>query len=123
MEVNSPFKIRDLPDNGWSVSWPGYEYNLVNNSRKAQNLLEILFEKIKVDEAQLAVRRETWSEDKSDILHVGLAAWCQDKGGLSQYLSDFIITAVKFESRDQADRFKEHLDQRLMWRRMGGTWQ
>lgn len=122
MELSTPFVIKDLPDNSWSVSWPGYEYNLVNNAAKAQHLLEILFETIKVQTSQLAVFKETWSQDKTEILHVDVAAWWQDQQGLAQYLSEFVVTGVKFETLNEAQRFKDHMDQRLAWKRLGGEW-
>lgn len=122
MELTTPFKLKDLPDSSWSVSWPGYEYVLVNNQNKAQHLLEILFDTVKVSEAQLAVRREGRREDETEILHIDVAAWWQDKMSLSKYLTDFIIEGIKFNTLNEAQKFKEQMDQRLMWRRMGGTW-
>ena len=114
--------IKDLPDRAWSVSWPGYEYVLVNNEIKAQHLLEILFDTVKATEAQLAVRREGWSEEKTEIMHIGEAGWFQDPKGLSRYLTQFIVTGIKFNELSQAEHFKQHMDQRLMWRRLGGAW-
>lgn len=121
MELKTPFVIRDLPQ-GWSVSWPGYEYVLVNNFKKAGQLLEILFDAIKINEAQLAIRKETWSEDRTEILHVGVSAWWQDPHGLAQYLTDFVVTGIKFNELTEAEQFKQHMDQRLMWRKLGGAW-
>lgn len=123
MEVKTPFVIKDLPDQAWSVSWPGYEYVLVNNENKAKHLLEILFETVKVNEAQLALRREGWSEEKTEIMHVGVGAWWQDPTGLSRHLAEFIVTGIKFNELVEAEHFKQHMDQRLMWRRLGGAWQ
>ena len=120
MEVTTPFILNDLPDNAWSVCWPGYEYNLVNNPAKAQKLLEILFDLIKVDEVQLSVRREGWSEDKYEIMHINISAWFQDSGGLCRHVNDFIVSGIKFAHRNQAEQFKEHMDKRLMWARLGG---
>jgi len=120
MELNTPFKIRDLPDNSWSVSWPGYEYVLVNNIVKAQNLLEILFDKLKINEVELALRREGWSEDKTEIMHVNVSAWWQDKVGLAKYLTDFIVVGIKFRDLAKAEQFKDIMDKRLMWSRLSG---
>ena len=120
--MNSPFVLNDLPDNSWSVSWPGHEYHLVDNPRKAENLLGILFDTVKVNQAQLAVRREGWSEDKTEILHVDVSAWWQDKQGLASFASDFIVLAIKFCELSEAEHFKQHMEQRLAWRRLGGKW-
>lgn len=118
--MNTPFKLNDLPDNSWSVCWPGYEYALVNNTTKAQNLLEILFDTIKVNEAQLAVVRNGVDIEKSEIMHVDITSYWHDKQGLSRYLAEFIVSGVRFATQDQAQHFKDHMDQRLMWRRLGG---
>lgn len=121
MEIKTPFVIRDLPQ-GWSVSWPGYEYVLVNNESKARHLLEILFDTVKVNEAQMAIRKETWSEDRTEILHVSISSWFQDPTGLARYLTDFVVTGVKFNKLFEAEHFKTLMDQRLMWSRLGGKW-
>ena len=54
-EVIERFVLTDLPDNSWSVSWPGYEMDVVNNPVKATNLLKILFDEVEVDEVMLGV--------------------------------------------------------------------
>ena len=95
-------------------------WHLVNNPAKAQKLLEILFDLIKVDEVQLSVRREGWSEDKYEIMHINISAWFQDSGGLCRHVNDFIVSGIKFAHRNQAEQFKEHMDKRLMWARLGG---
>jgi hypothetical protein len=122
MEVTTPFKLNDLPDNTWSVCWPGFEYSLVNNTNKAQHLLEILFETVRVVEVQLAVSRNHYDPDKTEIMHIDVAAWYQDKTGLGRYLAEFVVSGVKFATLEQAQHFKDHMDQRLAWKRLGGRW-
>jgi hypothetical protein len=122
--MSSPFVLNDLPDNTWSVCWPGYEHHLVNNPVKSEHLLEILFNTIKVFEARLAVLQETWSEDRSEILYISSSAWWQDHRGLSRFVGDFIVKGVQFETLEQAEHFKTHMEQRLAWKRLGGSkWQ
>jgi hypothetical protein len=80
MEVIERFVLTDLPDNHWSVSWPGYEMVLVNNPSKAANLLTILFDDIGVVEAMLGVH-EYNKPDKFETMYINEAACFQDLDG------------------------------------------
>lgn len=122
MEVIERFVLKDLPDNSWSVSWPGYEYVVVNNPVKAANLLKILFDEIKVNEVMLGVH-EYNQPDNFTTMHIDLAAWCQDPEGLARYVVDcHVVVGCKFAEEADARKFKLHMDQRLAWKRLGGTW-
>lgn len=122
MEVIERFVLKDLPDNTWSVSWPGYEYVVVNNPGKAANLLKILFDEVKVNEVMLGVHEEN-KPDKFETMHIDLAAWCQDPEGLARYVvSHHVVVGCKFANEDQARKFKLNMEQRLAWKRLGGKW-
>ena len=122
MEVVERFVLTDLPDNHWSVSWPGYEMVVVNNANKAKNLLKILFDEVGVDEAMLGVH-EYNKPDKFETMHIGQAAWFQDPDATAIYVSELhTVVACKFAKEDQARKFKLHMEQRLAWKRLGGTW-
>lgn len=119
MEVDR-FVLNDLPDNTWSVSWPGYEYVVVNNPVKAQNLLKILFDEVKVTEVVLGCH-EYNKPDKFETMHINLAAWCQDSGALAEHVVDHhIITGCKFSEYDDATKFKLIMERRLAWKRLSG---
>ena len=118
MEVTERFVLTDLPDNSWSVSWPGYEMVVVDNATKAANLLKILFDEVGVDEAMLGVH-EYNKPDKFETMHISEAAWFQDREGTARYVAEFfVIVGCKFAKEDQARKFKLIMEQRLAWRRL-----
>ena len=87
MEVVERFVITDLPDNRWSVSWPGYEEVVVDNSAKAANLLKILFDEVGVDEAIMGLQQRNKSE-KFETLHISWIAWHQNPDAAARYAVD-----------------------------------
>ena len=120
MEVTERFVLTDLPDNSWSVSWPGYEIVVVDNATKAANLLKILFDEVGVDEAMLGVH-EYNKPDKFETMHISEAAWFQDPEATARYVAELhIIVGCKFANEDQARKFKLIMEQRLAWRRLSG---
>jgi hypothetical protein len=120
--INERFIVNDLPDNCWSVSWPGYEYVVVNNPVKAANLLKILFDEVGIDEAVLAVH-EYNKPDRFEIMYLNIAAWLSDSEGAAKYVVDHhVVVGCKFAKEDQARKFKLIMDQRLAWKRLGGNW-
>jgi hypothetical protein len=120
MEVTERFVLKDLPDNAWSVTWPGYEMVVVNNPVKATNLLKILFDEVRVTEVQLGVH-EYNKPDKFETMYINEAAWFQDQEGTARYVVDcHIVVGCKFAKEDDARKFKLIMDQRLAWRRLSG---
>jgi hypothetical protein len=123
MEVIERFVLKDLPDNCWSVTWPGYEYVVVDNPVKASNLLKILFDDIGVVEAMLGVH-EYNKPDKFETMYINEAAWCQDREGSARYLvGHHVVVGCKFAREDEARKFKLIMEQRLAWKRLGGAWE
>lgn len=119
--MDNPFKLTDLPDNTWAVSWPGFEYNVVNNAAKAQNLLSILFDEVKVTEAMLGCHEYNYP-DKFETMHIDLAAWCHDSRALAEHVVDHhVITGCKFDTLEEATKFKDVMEKRLAWRRLSNT--
>ena len=121
MELKTPFKITDLPI-GWSVSWPGYEYVVVNNASKATNLLKILFDDVGIYRAKLAVTPED-RHNESYTLELDWIVYHQNSNRAGEFLAQqHAITGCLFETQSQAEKFKMIMDQRLAWCRLGGTW-
>ena len=122
MDVTERFVLNDLPDNTWSVSWPGYEYVVVDNPTKAANLLKILFDEVKVTEVQLGVH-EYNKPDNFTTMHINEAAWFQDREEIARYVVDcHVVVGCKFATEDEARKFKLIMEQRLAWKRLGGMW-
>lgn len=124
MELRSPFVIRDLPNDSWSVSWPGYEYHVVNTPNKGQKLLDILFGQVKVHRACLAVVLKGSSGVSShQIMEIDIAAWAEKNSMAGCHLDGFVVEAVKFDTLQQAEAFKSILEQLYVWRKLGGIWE
>jgi len=122
MEVTERFVLTDLPDNSWSVSWPGYEYVVVNNPVKANNLLKILFDEVGTDEAVLAVHEHN-APDRGDAMHLSWIAWHYHPDAWARRVVDHhVVVGCKFPTLEQAEKFKLIMEQRLAWKRLGGKW-
>lgn len=121
--MTSNFVLNDLPGGDWSVSWPGYEWDVVNNPKKAMTLLEILFDHVGVDEAMIGVQYRTGYGD-CETMHISRWIWFDENSRrhMAERLAEFTIPAVRFHDQYEAEKFKLHMEQRLAWKRLGGEW-
>ena len=117
------FVLSDLPKGGWSVTWPGYEYNVVNNPSKALTLLEILFEHVGVETAMIYVH-ESGRDNDRNTMHISGIIWLEEHSRqyAAEKLARYTIPGVRFQDRFEAEKFKTHMEQRLAWKRLGGAW-
>jgi hypothetical protein len=121
MSTEERFVLNDLPDNTWSVCWPGYENVLVTTPGKAMNLLKILFDEVGVDEAMIGVKEPSYRGD-IEIMHINEAAWFQDREGCARHVvGHYLVFGCKFNNREQAEMFKLNLEKRLAWTRLSGN--
>lgn len=113
------FVINDLPDGTYSVSWPGYEHKIVDNPGKVLTLLEIMFDVVGVDEAMIGVQ-ESGRDNDWRTMHISGMLWFEDRGRehIAKSLSKYTIPGVRFTDIYQAEKFKDHLEKRLAWRRL-----
>jgi hypothetical protein len=123
MEITSYFVLNDLPNGEWSVTWPGYEYNVVNNANKAMTLLEIMFEHVGVETAMIGVQ-ESGRDNDWNTMHISGILWLEEhsRRHLAERLGRYTIPGVKFRDQYEAEKFKQHMEQRLAWKIMGGAW-
>lgn len=112
----SPFKLTDLPNNTWAVSWPGHENTLINNLGKCQRLLKILFDVVEVDVAKVGVSEG--SKEELFTVEIPLGTWLQDPEGCAHHLANYSIPGCVFDTLSSAEKFKLHLEQRLVWSRL-----
>lgn len=121
--MKSPFEIVNLPNGEWSVTWPGYEYNVVNNADKTTKLLEIMFDHVGVDEAMIGVQQPGRDNDWG-TMHVSKYVWFDENSRrhMAEQLARYTIPGVRFHDQYEAEKFKTHMEQRLAWKRLGGTW-
>ncbi len=117
--MKSYFVLNDLPNNTWSVTWPGYEYNVVNNPDKANKLLDILFNEVEVDYAMIGVLKEGKSNfDECETMHINWIAWHSQPESTARHLARFTIPGVRFSTLAHAEKFKDIMEKRLAWRRL-----
>jgi hypothetical protein len=104
-----PFTINDLPGGDWSVVWnPLYWNSGIYKRNSMVKLLDILFNDIQVDEAELAVDRGK----QESILYLDRTAYYQNGEKLVDYLLDgYTVRGVRFAQLEKATAFKQHLDQ------------
>lgn len=123
MEVDR-FVIKDLMDNSYSVSWPGYESHVCDNTIKARNLLKILFDEINLEDVDLAVKKEEYSGDEF-VVSIPWMTYMQNPDRSGDFLMrHYSVVGVKFNTRDQAEQFKLIMERRLAWTRLSGkAWQ
>lgn len=121
--MKSYFVLNDLPNGEWSVTWPGYEYNVVNNPDKVLTLLEILFEHVGVMEAMIGVQ-ESGRDNDWRTMHISVMLWLEEHSRkyMASRLAGYTIPGVKFKDQYEAEKFKTHMEQRLAWKRLGGEW-
>ena len=119
--VNSPYVINDLPNGTYSVTWPGHEVVLVNNPGKALRLLEIMFDVVGVDEAMIGLY-ERGRDNDWRTWHISNMLWLEDQGRelAASRIADYVVPGVKFTDIYQAEKFKDHMEKRLAWKRLGG---
>ncbi len=124
METVDRFVIKDLMDNAYSVSWPGYEMVVCDNERKATNLLKILFDEVDVEDATLAVKVAEYS-DKDYIISIPWITYHANPGSAGRFLvGNHAVVGCKFPNRAQAEHFKTIMEKRLAWTRLSGrAWQ
>jgi len=120
------FIINDLPNGTYSVTWPGYERNVVNNPGKVLKLLEILFDVVGVDEAMIGVQ-ESGRDNDWHTMHISNFAWLDVNGRkrIAQRLAEYVIPGVRFTDVYQAEKFKAHMEKLLVWARLsnGQSWE
>jgi len=120
MITNSRFVINDLPNGTYSVTWPGHEYDVVDGPSKVLKLLEIMFEVVGVDEAMIGLY-ERGRDNDWRTMHISNMLWLEDHGRehMAKRLAEYTIPGVRFTDIYQAEKFKDHMEKRLMWAQLG----
>lgn len=122
--MSTYFKIDDLQD-GWAVTWPGFEQRFCNTEHKIKTLLAVLFDDIGLWEAQLGVQpwHSVLDPAKAKTEYLSRLIWHRNPEDVVRYLmQDLMVVGVRFDLKQQARQFVDCMQQRLMWERLGGTW-
>jgi len=119
------FIINNLPNGTYSVTWPGFERNVVNNPGKVLKLLEIMFDVVGVDEAMIGLY-ERGRDNDWRTMHISNILWLEEHGRehMAKRLAEYTIPGVRFTDIYQAEKFKAHMEKLLVWARLsnGMSW-
>jgi hypothetical protein len=106
--MSSPFAI-EKAKNHYLVTWP--KFRDIHGNPSCYNLLKILFEQIKLDEAMLLLNGQHMVTVSSEIWYLGRGE------DYSEWLmSQHSITGAIFNQEYQASMLQEELEKRYMWR-------
>lgn len=123
--MTTPFIINDLPNGTYSVTWPNYEYDVVNDAGKALKLLEIMFDVVGVDEAMIGVQ-ESGRDNDWRTWHISNMLWFEEhsREHMVKILADYVVPGVRFTDVYQAEKFKYHMEKLLAWKQLtnGKAW-
>jgi hypothetical protein len=123
--MTTPFIINDLPNGTYSVTWPNYEYDVVNDAGKALKLLEIMFDVVGVDEAMIGVQ-ESGRDNDWRTWHISNMLWVEEhsREHMAKILADYVVPGVRFTDVYQAEKFKYHMEKLLAWKQLtnGKAW-
>ena len=106
--MSSPFVINKTR-NYYTVTWPGF-HNIHGNPT-CYNLLKILFEQIKVDEAMVLVNGDRTFTISSEIWYIGHGEQYSE-----WLMSRHSILGAVFKEEKQANMLQEELEKRYMWK-------
>jgi hypothetical protein len=113
------FKIVDLPEGDWSVSWPGFEAAVVNSPTKLENLLSILFEQVKVREAVLGI---VYHNEKFDTMYIQDNVYYSKSNLTIEHLfgniNGGVVSGCRVPTLEQAEQLVDIFEKRLVWRRL-----
>lgn len=106
--MNSPFVITNLTS-GHTVTWPPF-HNIYGNPA-CYDLLKILFDQIKVDEAVLLLNDDNMVRIKPEV-------WYSNQG--EQYsewlMSQHNVTGVVCKNKNEAEKLQVELEKRFIWK-------
>ena len=107
------FPITSLQKGKFLVSWPKWQNIKHFDTKKI--LLDVLFDDIGSEEVGISM---SIVKDELDIMWITWYTWAQDvNGDYASYLEDmYEIKGVIFKHKDEAIRFQEYLEKKLVWK-------
>jgi len=101
------------------VSWPGYERQVATNVPKTCGLLNILFDKIKLDQPLLKII--DFHKSGEYTMYINLAVYWQNPEVLINHMINFdrhLVVGAVLPTREQAEHLVEELEKRIVWMRL-----
>lgn len=107
--MSSPFVIEKVRSE-YKVTWPAFHD--IHGNDSCYNLLKVLFDDIKVDNAKVFLT------SMDNLMIISADIWYSKSAHqYSEWLmSQYSIIAVLFEEEKQAKKLKEILEKRYMWK-------
>lgn len=120
-------KITDVPDGQWAVSWENQENSISNNffwTFRTVNLIEFLTEECGVWEFDISILLVGGSHD---VYRVSRDMTAQSKNennvALNEYIKTyFVVDAIAVATREQAERIRKNLEQRIILNALKGKY-
>ena len=106
--MNSPFKLHKIK-NKYTITWP--TFHNIRGNETCYNLLTLLFERFKLCYVQLLL-------NDNNMVTINDSIWYSN-GGMhySEWLmSQYDITGVVFDKKEEALALKDELEKRYMWK-------
>jgi hypothetical protein len=108
--MSNPFKITDLPDNTWAVSWP--DNNFVSNARHRDKLVDILFREIGCREVGLGIKL---NNGELETLWIGEKNYFQRSEITCGWEDMYVVGGIIFVHEHEARTFHQLMESRLAW--------
>jgi hypothetical protein len=108
--MSNPFKLTDLPNNTWLVTWA--ENNFVHNARQRDKLVDIVFRDIGCREVGLGI---TLNSGELETLWISDREYYQRFTMTYGWEDMYVVGGIVFLWEQEARAFYHLLESRLAW--------
>jgi hypothetical protein len=108
--MSSPFKLTDLPNNTWSVTWT--ENNFAHNAKQRDKLVDILFSEIGCRDVGLGIKL---NNGELETLWIGEKEYFQRSDIAHGWEDMYVVRGVVFIHEHEAREFHQLMESRLAW--------
>lgn len=108
--MSNPFKLTDLPNNTWLVTWA--ENNFAHNARQRDKLVDLLFRDIRCREVGLGI---TLNSGELETLWISEKNYFQRSDMTYGWEDMYVVGGVVFVQEHEARAFYDLLESRLAW--------
>ena len=106
--MSSPFELNEVKRK-YTITWP--TFHDIRGNETCYNLLKLLFERFKLAYVQLLL-------DNDNMVTINAEVWYTSSGKhYSEWLmSQYSITGVVFDKKENALELRDELEKRYMWK-------
>jgi hypothetical protein len=113
--MSSPFKIIDLPNSTWAVSWSEQLTQITTTPVRlmptGKQVLDIVFKEMKLFEARLGI---LLNNKELETLRVDADAYYQNPHRLSATMSMYVVAGVVFDTEIQSQKFLQIVEKQYI---------